>query len=151
MDLASIYDLEAQNGLNYPIDSELHFRDKGPAKERPPMIDTSSKRVRFHYIKSNFFRVGHVDGALGGWTGQGFLHMACYSERPAIPQITEHDVDAEKNVLSAATVLEGRTGFVREIDFDLMMSRDKAQEIRDWLTERLKEYDNMIGESEEVR
>ena len=42
--------------------------------------------VAFDFIKSEYFRVIHADGALGGPTPQGLVHMAFYSERPPIPR-----------------------------------------------------------------
>ena len=37
-------------------------------------------RVRFHYLKSQLWRVVHVDGAIGGITPRGMIHAALYSE-----------------------------------------------------------------------
>jgi hypothetical protein len=100
----------------------------------------SDSKIRFHYIKSNYFRVIHVDGALGGVTPSGFIHCAVYSERAAIPQVTEHAI-VEDGLSEEATLIEGRAGVVREVDVDLMMSRSVAEKLRDWLTKRIGEYD----------
>ena len=107
-------------------------------------------RVRFHYIKSNFFRVVHVDGILGGWTAPGQLHVATYSERPAIPQMTEHEVNEEERKFGTADVIEGKAGFVRELDVDLMLSHTRAVEIRDWLNQRLEEFEVLNKEGFEA-
>ena len=105
-----------------------------PASSAPP-------RLRFHYIKSNFFRVVHVDGAIGGLTGPGYIHFAVYSERPALPLVTEHELSDKS--LSGGVPVEGRTGFVRELEVDLIMSRDKAAELRDWLTRQIDYFDTL--------
>src|ERR1700692_4853721 len=91
-------------------------------------ISGIAPRVRFHYVKSNFFRVIHVDGAIGGATPAGLIHCALYSERPALPQVTEHEVPGPELPLGPATLLEGKAGFVREIDVDFIMTRAKAVE-----------------------
>jgi hypothetical protein len=107
---------------------------------------TTKQSVRFSYIKSTFFRVLHVDGAIGGVTPQGFIHCALYNERQAIPQLTEHDVVGTK--LGEATRTEGRAGFVREVEADLMMSRSVASELRDWLTRQIEMFDKLKKEAE---
>jgi hypothetical protein len=97
--------------------------------------ESQGPRVKFHYVKSNFFRVIHVDGAIGGLTGQGFIHCALYSERPAIPQVVEHEVLEDR--FGAVLASEGKAGFVREIDVDLILSPQTATALRDWLTQQL--------------
>jgi hypothetical protein len=49
--------------------------------------------IEFDFIKSNFFRVIHVDGAFGGLSPNGFVHMALYSERRAIPTKVVHKIE----------------------------------------------------------
>jgi hypothetical protein len=106
-----------------------------PPKDAPPL------RVKFHYIKSNAFRVVHVNGFIGGWNGARELHIASYTERPAIPQIVEQELLTE--TLGPAMPVEGKTGFVREIDVDMLLSRDRVIELRDWLNVKLDEYDQL--------
>jgi hypothetical protein len=121
-------------------------RQKAYMMADPPPNDAAAVRqVRFHYIKGNFFRVVHVDGVIGGWTGPGNLHIATYSERPAIPQITEHEITEPG--IGPPLKSEGKVGFVRELDVDLMLTRDRAMELRDWLTERLEEFDRLSREA----
>jgi hypothetical protein len=104
-------------------------------------------RLRFHYIKGQQFRVIHVDGALGGITPRGLIHCAVYSERPAIPQTTEHDISPEGR-LGAQVSQEGRQGVVREMDVDLIMSKQTAIELRDWLDGRVKELEQLESRSD---
>jgi hypothetical protein len=107
----------------------------------------TSRRLRFHYIKSNFFRVVHMDGALGGLTPRGYIHCAIYNERAAVPLVTEYKL--VDDVLSGEEPIEGKVGMVRELEVDLMMSRPVAEELRNWLTDRIKEYDKRLAETEE--
>lgn len=114
------------------------------------MVEVSSdtivpKRVRFHYLKSQLWRVVHVDGAIGGITPRGMIHAAIYNERPAIPQVTEQEVSPE-GVLGAQTLSEGKEGVVRELDVDLVMSKQAAIELRDWLAKRVSELDKLEAE-----
>jgi len=96
--------------------------------------------LEFHFHKSNFFRVVHVDGAFGGVSpGTGTINMAVYSERAPIPKSITHAVvdgivGAEN--LSKRSAL---TGIFREVETDLVMSMEVAVVIRDWLDARIKE------------
>jgi hypothetical protein len=101
-------------------------------------------KVRFFYIKGNHFRVLHVDGALGGITPRGFLHFSVYSERPAIPQTAEHQVSIEGR-LSEPLSQEGKQGIVRELDADLIMTKQTATELRDWLSKRIEQLERLEG------
>jgi hypothetical protein len=89
----------------------------------------------------------HVDGALGGITPRGFIHVAIFSERPALPQTTEHEVSAEGQV-SDPIAEEGKAGIVREMDADLIMTKQAATELRDWLTERIEQLEAIEQERE---
>ena len=42
--------------------------------------------VAFDYIKTSDFRIIWADGAIGGPTARGYVHVALYAERPAIPR-----------------------------------------------------------------
>jgi hypothetical protein len=102
--------------------------------------------VQFHYIKNPHFRVVHVDGAYGGPTPRGLIHVAVYSERQAIPQITEHQISST-GTLGDQEVISGREGIVREIDVDLMMTRQVAADLRDWLSRAVEQLDRLTNEA----
>jgi hypothetical protein len=103
---------------------------------------TSPSSVKFFYLKSQYFRVVHADGAIGSVTTRGLIHLAFYSERPAIPNIQSHDVSPEGK-LSEPRTSEGKEGIVRELDVDVMMSKAAAIELREWLNTRISELDNL--------
>ena len=92
------------------------------------------RTVRFHYIKSPHFATIHVDGAIGGQTPQGAMHMALYSERAAIPQQTEFHLKQDNQL---GDEVEGgqvtRGGIVREMQIDAIMSPQVAARICAWL------------------
>lgn len=105
-------------------------------------LDPAPANVRFYYIKSGQFRVLHVDGILGGITPKGLIHIATYRERPAIPQTSDHAITPQGD-LSPPVAQEGKAGIVREMDADLILSRQTAVEIRDWLTQRIEELEKL--------
>jgi hypothetical protein len=95
--------------------------------------------VQFYYIKSTQFRVVHVDGVIGGLTPRGHIHLAAYSERSAIPQITQHTL-TDTGQLSDPIAQDGKAGIVREIDVDLIMTITTATELRDFLDARIRQF-----------
>ena len=60
----------------------------GMADERPDVSSPPKKQTKIlkaDYIKSNLFRVVVADGAFGGLTPRGNIHIDFWSERRAIP------------------------------------------------------------------
>lgn len=93
-------------------------------------------KVRFDYIKSNFFRVICVDGAHGGLRPSSrSIHMALFSERNAIPKAEEFEV--KQGRLGTQTDKEVRAAIVREVEVDAIMGLDTARAIRDWLSQMI--------------
>jgi hypothetical protein len=99
--------------------------------------------LTFNYLKSNFFRVIHVDGAIGGFTPGGFVHMTVYSERVAIPKSTTYEVTKGEG-LGDEIDRDSLEGIVREMEADLIFNIEAAVALRDWL-------DNKINASKEIQ
>jgi hypothetical protein len=97
-------------------------------------------RISFEFIKSAFFRVVHVDGAMGGLTPQGKISIAAYSERLPIPQKTVHSVKPDGSLgpeLQEERVT--RPSVVRELEVDLIMDLPTAQMLHAWLGQRIEQ------------
>jgi hypothetical protein len=93
-------------------------------------------KVRYDYIKSNFFRVICVDGVHGGLRPSGgSIHMALFSERNAIPKTEGFEVKDGR--LGKQTERVGRAAIVREVEVDAIMGVDTARAIRDWLSQMI--------------
>lgn len=90
--------------------------------------------VEVNYKQSYFSRVIHVDGAWGGVTPQGQIHMALYSEHQPVPEQTMFMVASgqEKVKLSVE-----RPQLVREIETEAIMTPAVALAIRNWIDGRL--------------
>ncbi len=100
--------------------------------EEPPTV------VQFHYIKSNFFRVLHVDGAVGNVTPGGLIFVGFYNERAAIPQVMIHEVtDAGQVGIERQGERVGKKGIVREVEVGAMMSAETATSLIAWLQEKI--------------
>lgn len=96
--------------------------------------------VVFEYIKSQHFRVIHADGAIGGITPSGNVHVAFYSERPAIPRMMVHEANPDGSLgklLPEQTVK--RPGVIREMDVDVVLNLSGVESLLVWLKDRKKE------------
>jgi len=101
--------------------------------------------IRFDYIKSNQFRVVHVDGVHGGVSPNGrLIQMAIFSERAPIPIREEFKLDAGK--LGDKIGTEQRDAVVREVEVELLMSIDTAKSICTWMDERIKLVERIQAE-----
>lgn len=110
---------------------------KKPKKEKESQVQ---EKVKFDYIKSQHFRVIHVDGAVGSVTPTGLIHFALYNERAAIPRQTTHFLNPDGTLgdrISEETI--SRETIIREMDVDVILSVDVAISLRDWLDGKIKE------------
>ncbi len=104
-----------------------------------------AQEIAFDYIKSQFFRVIHSDGVIGGPTPQGFLHFTFYSERPPLPRRVVHHVSAGGQLgdpIAEKTVV--RDALVREMDVDVIMRLEVVEHFHQWLGQRLEEMKKLF-------
>ena len=101
-----------------------------------------SKQVRFHYIKSNEFRVIHVDGAHGGITPRGNIFAALYSVRAPIPQMTVHNLKTD-GTLDDEVERKVRDGIVNEVEVGVMFDLASAEAFHAWLEEKIAKLKEM--------
>lgn len=101
--------------------------------------------VEFDYIKSNFFRVVRSDGAFGGLSPNGAIHMGIYSERHPFPQKVVHPIESGRLGGEIREKRVGRAAVVRELEVDVVMEIGQAIALRDWLNDKLKQYEEIVG------
>ncbi len=99
-----------------------------------------AQEVAFDYIKGQFFRVIHADGAIGGITPQGLVHIGFFSERPPfarrIVQRAKPDGTLGETVVEKSVV---RDAIVRELDVDVIMTYSVLENLHAWIGQRLEE------------
>ena len=100
---------------------------------------TEKQKIPFHYIKSNFFRVIHADGAVGGVTPSGDIFFSLWSQRNPIPKLVVHEL-GEEGTLGEELLSERETrqGLVREVEIGVGMSPETARGLVEWLTKKLE-------------
>jgi hypothetical protein len=102
-------------------------------------------KIKFHFIKANYFRAVHADGAFGGITPQGHVQMAVYSERRPIPLEITNTFDGNQ---VGPEILEERVskeGIVRELEVDLIMTVEVARSMQHWLEEQIAKWDELTS------
>lgn len=98
--------------------------------------------ITYHFIKSNYFRVIHCDGVIGGPSpGAELIEVAVFNERIPIPLQTVHRFeDGRINPIPASQV--GRKGVVREVECNIIMSIEAAELVAKWLNEAVQKVRN---------
>jgi hypothetical protein len=110
--------------------------------------EAETQEVKFKYIKSNFFRVIHADGAWGGVSPRGNIHLSFYNERAALP-------DSSKIVLSVDGELKEPEQFhassriVREIECDVVFDLETAKALQGWLNHKVQVLEEIIAKAGE--
>ena len=113
-----------------------------------PAEGLTEHELAFEFIKGNQFRVIHVDGAVGGMTPQGLIHMAVYSERLPIPQRVVHRIADEAHL--GEEIREKRVvrqAIIRELEASLMMDMRQAYALCRWLADILKKAGALVEDS----
>jgi hypothetical protein len=105
-----------------------------------PQLPTS---IKFHYIKSNLFRVVHSEGAIGGLTPSREIFVSLFNERAALPQLIEFAVEPEGK-LGNEIKREGKDGIVREMEIGVLMGATAAKNLAQFLLSQVK----LLEESE---
>jgi hypothetical protein len=100
---------------------------------------TESRKIRFHYLKSQLFRSMHVDGAIGGLSPNGQnIHISVYSEQLPLPTVVINEIDPDGK-LGGEIKRIARDGVVREVEADLVLSLDSARALMEWLGRTINE------------
>lgn len=111
--------------------------------------------IKADYIKSNFFRVVHVDGVYGGVTPSGHIHMDVWNDRQPIPRSSVNILvergDGPPELAEDMSRRESRSGIVREVEAGLTMDIDMARQMAKWLTEKANELERLFKEMAEER
>ena len=106
------------------------------------MTENRPDRVKFHYVRSPFFRVVHSNGAWGGITPQQELSVAFYSQRFLPPQQITHELSPEGQ-LGAEIERDVTEGVQREFEVEVLMSMQEARNLHQWLGTKVEEWNNI--------
>jgi hypothetical protein len=114
-----------------------------PKAPQKPKVPTE---IEFDFIKSNFFRVIRADGFFGGLTPYGGnVHVGVFSERLPYPQKIFHTASGATLGSELVEKRKVRPGIVRELEIGITMDIAQTITLRNWLNERLEQYEQLIG------
>ena len=103
--------------------------------------------INFKYFKSNFYRIVHANGVLGGVSRRGEIHISLYSERPGFPDNAKLTIPQ-----SGAAMPEQVAGgeiYIREIEVDAVVDLETAKQIRAWLDTQIQSVEASIGKAQQ--
>ncbi len=108
---------------------------------------SDAQEINFKYMKSNFYRVIHANGAFGGLTGRGEIHIGFYSERLEFPDSSKITMSSTGEVSSEQ--FEGGGDHVREIEADVVIGLNTAKQIRVWLDTHITVMETLIRQAQQ--
>ncbi len=115
---------------------EAQDRKKWPSK-LPEQMDV-------HYLKTNSYRTYYMDGIFGGVTPNAKLYVELFLQRSPTPQIIQYSVEKNGN-LGKELKRIGKEGLIREIEAGLVMDIQTAKVFRDWLDNKIEEFEKMTN------
>ena len=106
---------------------------------------SAPSKVKFHYIKSNHFRIIHADGLLGSITPKDDLIVTFYNERSPLPDSVTFEITANGELgdeIEAERVSASSDGVVREMEVGIVFDVNFARSFAVWLTEMVQNFEN---------
>jgi hypothetical protein len=108
------------------------------SSENVPATPAAADQLKFHLIKSNYFRVVHTDGIWVSVHPNELIHISFFSERAPFPTETVYNLTKEGEItnedLGKRVV---RSGYVREMEVDVVLNRTTATSLHEWLGQYL--------------
>jgi hypothetical protein len=106
----------------------------------PEPTSPAPQQVKFHHIKSNFFRAIHADGAWISVHPNEFVHLTFYNERSPIPVEVVSNLNEAGQIVSEDLIKRiAKKGFVREVEVDVILNRVTAIALHQWLDGYVKD------------
>jgi hypothetical protein len=108
--------------------------------------ESPQSKVPIYQEKSALFRVVHADGAWWSVNARNDLHLAFYSERAPIPKVVYFGPDKEGTWNELVEEREGKKGWFREMEVDVVLTPTSAAYLKDAI-DRYLEYMKQVTAS----
>lgn len=102
------------------------------------------EEITFDFIKSNFFRVIHVDGAIASAHPNGNIHLSLWNERSSIPRQVVYKINPD-GVLGEEIDRVDRNSLIREVEVDLILDQITLEKLKLLIDEILKDLNDNDG------
>lgn len=120
-----------------------HMSTEGATGSQPPGTELEAE-----FVKSNFYRVVHADGAFGGITPSGQIRMAIFSEAQRFPHTITYDISSGRPQEIGRHPESGShpPPVTRELEVDIAMNLPVARVIHQWLGDKITQVENLTGQ-----
>jgi hypothetical protein len=109
--------------------------------------NTPPSSIKIYYRKANFFRVVHVDGAIGGITPTRNIFVSLYNQRTPLPRMIEQRFSPEDGTLGEEIGRGGKSGLFREMEVGIVLTAPVARELAKFLLEQAKVLEQSTASS----
>lgn len=107
----------------------------------PEDIGVPTTTLAINYLKAATYKEAACHGTIGGPTPGGKIFLALYAERGPVPRTVEYLVPVPEGAEAVAfneaeatpSFIDGRQGFVRNLEAGFYLDVDMAERLADWL------------------
>ena len=120
--------------------------DEKDTTQQSTDLSNEQQEIQFRYMKSHLFRVIHADGAWGGISPRGNIHMSLYNERGALPDTSKLVIDPNGRVIKPEEA-QSSGDIIREVECDVVFDLGTAISLRRWLDEKIKDVQGLVEQA----
>lgn len=104
------------------------------------------EELSFLYERADGYRIVASNGAFGGTTTQGDFRIDFYVETPEVPTMVRHKI-VDRTLGEIIERLPTEARIVRQLQFGVLMSRDQARNLAEWINRKLAESETASSEN----
>lgn len=109
----------------------------------------SDATIEIVYTDSPEFRVIHADGAQGGFTKDGNLYFALYTEHASFPKRVVHEITEDQS-LGEIVESDKQGDVTRRRECGVLLSYQSLQQLHAWLGEKINEYEQIRQSADDI-
>lgn len=114
------------------------------------MENDGKQQIKIKYVIPDNMHDCYVNGAYGGISQRGEIHIHFYSERVPIPKSVTYTIDEQnKTLVQNGEAYDFGGDVLRLIQSSIVMDINTAISIRDWLDDKIKVINKERKESQE--
>lgn len=99
--------------------------------------------ISFDYELSADYKIYAINGIFGGVTPKGEVMMNLFYERQPIPKKSTYNIKKDGTIGDETDRIVGKS-FVRSIPLGVSMTIDTAKALRQWLDDKIEQFDTVF-------